>query len=129
MQRDSKRSKAPLTMRQEEVLRFISKTIHEKQRAPSLREIAAHLGVVSTNGINDHLEKLVSKGYISRDSLISRGISLTTPGSGSVQEDISAQRIDLCEIGRNGTAEEVSVALEAVRSLRLSMIGRSGADG
>jgi repressor LexA len=128
MAKVTEKSRIPLTMRQETVLQFIIKTISEKQRAPSLREIALHLGASSTNGISEHLEKLVAKGYIARDTLVARGISLTTPSEGSVRVDIARERIELCEIGRNGDADEVMAALEAVRTLRLSSRGRPGGD-
>ena len=63
MAKVTEKSRIPLTMRQETVLQFIIKTISEKQRAPSLREIAVHLGVSSTNGISEHLEKLTFSAY------------------------------------------------------------------
>lgn len=48
---------------------------------PTVREIAAAFGIRSTNGANDHLKALESKGWIKRDAMVSRGLRvLFVPG-------------------------------------------------
>ena len=57
-----------LTHRQQQVLDFIRAGIAANGYAPSVREIGTHLGVASTNAVNDHLKVLVRKGVLVRNS-------------------------------------------------------------
>lgn len=68
-----------LTSRQSAVLRYIATCI-SRGLPPSLRQIGKHMGIRSTNGVNDHLVALERKGLIRREELLSRGIYLTTEG-------------------------------------------------
>jgi SOS-response transcriptional repressor LexA len=68
----------PLTRRQHEVLAFIRTQIRTKGYAPSLEEIAAHLGVSSLATVYEHLQNLSTKGYIRRGFNEARAIELTT---------------------------------------------------
>jgi repressor LexA len=63
-----------LTSRQEQVLRFIRQSIHDRGYPPTLREIGAHMGIKSTNGVNDHLRALERKGYLTREDMKSRAL-------------------------------------------------------
>jgi repressor LexA len=63
-----------LTARQEQVLRFIRQSISERGYPPTLREIGAHMGIRSTNGVNDHLRALERKGYLTREDMKSRAL-------------------------------------------------------
>ncbi|MBI4702711.1 MAG: transcriptional repressor LexA [Deltaproteobacteria bacterium] len=63
-----------LTARQEEVLGFIRDSILDRGYPPTLREIGAHMGIRSTNGVNDHLRALERKGYLTRDDMKSRAM-------------------------------------------------------
>ncbi len=70
-----------LTPRQEQVLRFIGWSIAERGYPPTMREICDGVGIRSTNGVNDHLCRLVAKGMVKRrEALVSRGIVLTPLG-------------------------------------------------
>jgi repressor LexA len=66
----------PLTARQRRVLAVISAWIEAEGRPPTLREIGQELGIASTNGVRDHLQALIEKGYIHRDERSARGIRL-----------------------------------------------------
>ena len=68
--------KKALTARQQQVLSFIQDSTRDRGYPPTLREIGAHMGIASTNGVNDHMRALERKGYITRDLAISRGIRL-----------------------------------------------------
>jgi len=69
-----------LTGRQRQLLEFIAGHIRENGYPPTLREMAAELGVRSPNGVNDHLKALERKGYILRQAgPKSRAISLARP--------------------------------------------------
>ena len=63
-----------LTARQEQVLRFITDSIKDRGYPPTLREIGAHMGIRSTNGVNDHLRALERKGYLTREDMKSRAL-------------------------------------------------------
>ena len=66
-----------LTQRQEELLRFIQDHLDTHGFPPSIREMADHMSIRSTNGVNDHLKALEKKGYILRNQgFKSRAISL-----------------------------------------------------
>src|SRR5271170_1098533 len=63
-----------LTDRQQEALDFIGQSIEARGYPPTLREIGAHMGIRSTNGVNDHLRALERKGYLTREDMKSRAL-------------------------------------------------------
>ena len=63
-----------LTDRQQQVLHYIRQSITERGYPPTLREIGAHMGIRSTNGVNDHLRALERKGYLTREDMKSRAL-------------------------------------------------------
>lgn len=68
------RPEKKLTDRQAAVLDFISDHITDTGFPPTIREIGDHLGISSTNGVNDHLKALERKGYLTREDAKSRAI-------------------------------------------------------
>ncbi len=66
--------RARLPKRQGQVLDFIEQAIRENGYPPTIREIAFHMGIRSTNGVTDHLKALERKGLITRDLSKSRAI-------------------------------------------------------
>ena len=67
----------PLTRRQAAVLEFIRTQIAGDGRPPTLDEIGARFGIVSSFGVRRHLTALEKKGYIEREAHAARGIRLT----------------------------------------------------
>ncbi|HVY26795.1 MAG TPA: transcriptional repressor LexA [Polyangiaceae bacterium] len=65
-----------LTKRQEQTLEFIRRSIESRGYPPTLREIGEHMGIRSTNGVNDHLRALERKGYLTREDMKSRALKL-----------------------------------------------------
>jgi repressor LexA len=65
-----------LTQRQEQTLDYIRQSIEERGYPPTLREIGEHMGIRSTNGVNDHLRALERKGYLRREDMKSRALKL-----------------------------------------------------
>lgn len=63
-----------LTKRQEQTLDFIRNSIRDRGYPPTLREIGEHMGIRSTNGVNDHLRALERKGYLRREDMKSRAL-------------------------------------------------------
>jgi repressor LexA len=74
-------SMRPLTARQAEILEFIRNEIEARGLPPTVAEIAAGMGVKSTNGIRDHLKALARKGAIELIPGASRGIRLVNTQS------------------------------------------------
>lgn len=72
-----------LTARQQKVLDFIARFIQTNGYSPTLRDIAGHLSVSSTFGVNRHLDALEKKGFIRRSGT-ARGIVLATQCAKSV---------------------------------------------
>ena len=53
-----------LTDRQQQILDYITEWIMERGYPPTIREIGQHMGIRSTNGVNDHLKALERKGHL-----------------------------------------------------------------
>jgi repressor LexA len=63
-----------LTDRQAQALKYITDCLVDRGYPPTLREIGEHMGIKSTNGVNDHLKALERKGYLAREELKSRAL-------------------------------------------------------
>ncbi len=74
-----------LTKRQEQTLDFIRQSIEDRGYPPTLREIGEHMGIRSTNGVNDHLRALERKGYLTREDMKSRALKLVEDQLASTQ--------------------------------------------
>ncbi|WP_437617718.1 transcriptional repressor LexA [Sorangium sp. So ce1151] len=74
-----------LTERQQQVLHYIRQSISERGYPPTLREIGAHMGIRSTNGVNDHLRALERKGYLTREDMKSRALRPRDLDGGSAE--------------------------------------------
>lgn len=57
-----------LTNRQKEILRLIARNIEEKGYPPSYQELANQFGIKSKYAILKHIDALVAKGYLQKDS-------------------------------------------------------------
>ncbi len=63
-----------LKPKEQRVLDFINKTIDEQGYPPSVREVCAALGFKSTSTVQMYVNRLISKGYISKSDGKSRTI-------------------------------------------------------
>ncbi|HAM16579.1 MAG TPA: transcriptional repressor LexA [Eggerthellaceae bacterium] len=68
--------KTKLTRKQQAVMDSIERCIRQKGYGPTVREICSDLGLSSPSTVHVHLKTLEKKGYIVRDPLKSRSISL-----------------------------------------------------
>jgi len=68
-----------LSSRHKKILRFLEKFQEENGYSPSIREIGESIGVSSTSLVDYYLKQLEERGYISRESHISRSICLLKP--------------------------------------------------
>jgi repressor LexA len=96
-----------LTDRQQQVLSYIRQSIVDRGYPPTLREIGAHMGIRSTNGVNDHLRALERKGYLTREDMKSRalrprdGMGMDTPpGDAAPANDQDADVVEIQVVGR-----------------------------
>lgn len=67
----------PLTKKQQQIYEFIKDKIMNRGYGPTVREIGAHFGIRSPNGVMCHLKALEKKEMIVRDERMSRAIQLT----------------------------------------------------
>lgn len=59
--------RAPLTVRQRDILQHVAASIRRTGIVPSVREIGAALGMRSPSTVHQHLTALERKGYLRRD--------------------------------------------------------------
>jgi repressor LexA len=86
-----------LTKRQEQTLDFIRRSIEDRGYPPTLREIGEHMGIRSTNGVNDHLRALERKGYLTREDMKSRALKLVEDQLSAPANKIGTEE-DLIEV-------------------------------
>src|SRR6185312_8443987 len=97
-----------LTDRQQQVLHYIRQSITDRGYPPTLREIGAHMGIRSTNGVNDHLRALERKGYLTREDMKSRALrprdldppAVVSDGVAVPANDHSDDVVDIPVLGR-----------------------------
>lgn len=65
-----------LTNKQRAILEFVSERISHDGAPPTIREIGEHFGITSTNGVRQHLEALIRKGFLTKDEYLARGLRL-----------------------------------------------------
>ena len=61
-----------LTKKQSVIFDFIKSYCTRKGYSPTIREIASHIGVKSTNAVHNYLKILYRKGYLTREDMKSR---------------------------------------------------------
>ncbi len=93
-----------LTDRQRQALDYISECLDLRGYPPTLREIGEHMGIRSTNGVNDHLKALERKGYLIREELKSRALRPVDYGNDKEKRDDSFE-IDI--VGRVAAGEPI----------------------
>jgi repressor LexA len=76
-----------LTKRQEEILTYVKEYIVSHGYPPTVREIGKDLGVSSPATIHTHLNRLVEKGFIKKDSSKNRAIELLVENEFNKRDD------------------------------------------
>lgn len=87
-----------LYKRQKQILDYIVDNIHKYGSAPTLTEIAGHLGLSSLATVHEHLAVLEKKGLIRRYRGAVRGIEVVGDHAGS-QSALMANLIELPVLG------------------------------
>lgn len=119
-----------LTKRQEQTLDFIRRCIEERGYPPTLREIGEHMGIRSTNGVNDHLRALERKGYLRREDMKSRALQLVEQAlpktAGSANDDAM---VEIQVLGRVAAGLPLLAEEQVIDSVRVDrMMVRGGRD-
>lgn len=68
-----------LSPKQFQVLAFIEDEISRTGKPPTVREIASELGLKSPSTVQQHLDALGQKGYLTRPEPYSRGFIISNP--------------------------------------------------
>ncbi len=119
-----------LTKRQEQTLDFIRRCIEERGYPPTLREIGEHMGIRSTNGVNDHLRALERKGYLRREDMKSRALKLVEQTLPRAQlSDNDDAMVEIPVVGRVAAGLPVLADEHVVDTVRIDrMMVRGGRD-
>lgn len=64
-------------LRKQRIIEYIASTVRESGYPPSVREIAAAVGLASTSAVHHHLSALEREGKVERDATQSRALRLT----------------------------------------------------
>jgi repressor LexA len=120
-----------LTKRQLQTLDFIRHSIEARGYPPTLREIGEHMGIRSTNGVNDHLRALERKGYLRREDMKSRALRVvedsTSVAPPRVDEDEDLMTIQV--LGRVAAGLPLLAEENVVDTVRIDrMLVRGGRD-
>lgn len=90
----------PLTKRQKEVLDYVSQYIELHGYAPSYREIAAAFKFGSVATVAEHIESLVTKGYLQKNENEARSIQLVRADDVDVDHSFSLPILGLVAAGQ-----------------------------
>lgn len=119
-----------LTKRQEQTLDFIRSSIEDRGYPPTLREIGEHMGIRSTNGVNDHLRALERKGYLTREDMKSRALKIVEdqappPANKLADDDLIEVRV----LGRVAAGLPLYAEENVIDTVRVDrMLVRGGRD-
>ncbi len=102
----AKKERAPraLTARQEEIYTYIKVQTKKFNRPPTVREIATHFGITSTNGVRSILAALIKKGYINRSPRTSRGLEIVKNEAPEAEDTNS---VEIPVIGRVAAGQPI----------------------
>jgi len=118
-----------LTKRQEQTLAFIRRSIEERGYPPTLREIGEHMGIKSTNGVNDHLRALERKGYLRREDMKSRALKLVEDPSRKPAPVNGEEMAEIPVVGRVAAGAPLLAEENVVDTVRIDkMLVRGGKD-
>jgi repressor LexA len=120
--------KEALTDRQRQVLDFIGRSIERRGYPPTLREIGEHMGIRSTNGVNDHLKALEKKGYLAREDLKSRALR-PLDGRGGPTLPSSSEFLDVPLLGKVAAGQPILAVEDAEDTVRVDRFFLGRGDG
>ena len=117
-----------LSKRQQQVYDYIESYIQQKDYGPTVREIGEALELSSPSTVHVHLNTLEQKGYITRDPMKSRSISLTSkPDAPVLGGESFSNSVSLPLVGRVAAGEPLLAEqnIECVMTLPTELVGDS----
>lgn len=96
-----------LTQKQAMIFDFIKEQQMAKGYPPSVREIAAAVGLKSTSTVHSHLSKLEKLGYIRRDPTKPRAIEILNTGSTDGVTGMNQEIIQIPVVGQITAGEPI----------------------
>ena len=96
-----------LTQKQSMIFDFIKEQQMAKGYPPSVREIAAAVGLKSTSTVHSHLSKLEKLGYIRRDPTKPRAIEILNTGSTDGVTGMNQEIIQIPVVGQITAGEPI----------------------
>lgn len=106
----------PISEKQRHILTFISEYTAQQGYPPSVREIAAAVGLRSPSSVHAHLKKLREMGYLEKDDHKTRAITLAGHAGGDA----------VPIVGRVTAGVPILAVEEAEGVLHVDLDGRSG---
>lgn len=121
-------------LRKRKIIEYIAETLRQSGYPPSVREIAAAVGLASTSAVHHHISALEKEGLLQRDATQSRALRLTPAAqlaSGSVADVIgrggSSEARSLPVIGEIAAGGPIEAYQEASESISVpDLISTSG---
>jgi len=111
-------------LRKQRIIEYIATTVRDSGYPPSVREIAAAVGLASTSAVHHHLSSLEREGMLVRDATQSRALRLTPAAllSNGTGSDVLARGAEpvttsipvIGEIAAGGPIEAYQDASESV---------------
>jgi repressor LexA len=118
-----------LTDRQRQILEFIKLNITQKGYGPTVREICEEMNLSSPSTVHVHLRALEKKGYIVRDPMKSRAISIPQDKdeSKAIGSSGSENMLSLPVVGRVAAGEPILAEqnIENTLTLPTELVGDS----
>ena len=99
------------THTRENILEFIRTFRRDNGYAPSVREVASHLGIKSPSVVQYHLEQLLEAGLITKDKIRSRSIGVVGDEEGPAQVPLlgviaAGQPIDVPSVDQQNAGDQ-----------------------
>ena len=82
-----RRKSSDLTSRQEEILVYIKKFYAENKYTPSIRQICAHFKLRSSATVKVHIDEIIDKGFLKRNSRNPRYLEIMVPNEFEHKDD------------------------------------------
>jgi repressor LexA len=111
-------------LRKQRIIEYIAATVRDSGYPPSVREIAAAVGLASTSAVHHHLSSLEKEGMLERDATQSRALRLTPAAllSNGTGSDVHSRGVEsvttaipiIGEIAAGGPIEAYQEASESV---------------
>ena len=101
------------TKKQTLILDYIESYIIENEKSPSYREIASGVGLSSVASVSEHVDNLIEKGYLSKDTGAARSLQVVKKPSYTETKELFKKKM------RDSNEEEKEILKKALKILDL----------